>query len=56
MFERAAAPATKQRLRDQTQRARELGIFGAPSFTVGGELYWGHDRLEVALDHAARVG
>jgi 2-hydroxychromene-2-carboxylate isomerase len=52
---RAADPDTKQRLRAQTERARDLGIFGAPSFTVGDELYWGHDRMEMALDHAARV-
>ena len=27
-----------------------LGIFGAPSFTVGEDLFWGNDRLEAALD------
>jgi len=53
---RAAEPSTKNRLRDQTQRARSLGLFGAPSFTIGGELFWGHDRLEAALDFAADAG
>jgi 2-hydroxychromene-2-carboxylate isomerase len=52
---RAVEPETKQGLRDQTDRARSLGIFGAPSFTVAGELYWGHDRIEEALDHAVRA-
>lgn len=45
----AETPQNKQRLRDQTRRAGELGIFGAPSFVVGGELFWGSDRLEDAL-------
>jgi len=50
---RAAEPDTKQRLRARVDRARELGLFGAPSFVVAGELFWGHDRLEDALDAAA---
>ncbi len=49
LVERAQIPENKQRLRDHTQRAIELGIFGAPSFIVGGELFWGNDRLEDAL-------
>jgi len=41
---------TKASLRVQTEEARRLGIFGAPSFiTEGGELFWGNDRLERAL-------
>ncbi|MEP2534052.1 2-hydroxychromene-2-carboxylate isomerase [Shimia sp.] len=35
-----------------TEDARQLGIFGAPSFTVGTELFWGDDRLEDAIDWA----
>ncbi len=50
LVERAQTPENKQRLRDHTQRAIELGIFGAPSFIVGGELFWGNDRLEDALE------
>lgn len=49
----AQTPAVKDRLRLQTARAKALGIFGAPSFTVGGELFWGDDRLEEALQWAA---
>lgn len=52
--EQAQAPDNKQRLREQTRRASELGVFGAPSFVVGGELYWGNDRLEDALSWATR--
>lgn len=32
-----------------TERARSLGIFGAPTFAVGNELFWGDDRLEDAV-------
>jgi 2-hydroxychromene-2-carboxylate isomerase len=39
----------KAALRAQTERARALGIFGAPTFLVGSELFWGNDRLEDAL-------
>jgi 2-hydroxychromene-2-carboxylate isomerase len=50
---RAELAETKQALRAQTERAIAHGIFGAPSFTVGNELFWGNDRLEQALDFAA---
>jgi 2-hydroxychromene-2-carboxylate isomerase len=57
LVEEAQTPENKQRLRDQTQRAVEFGIFGAPSFVVGEELFWGNDRLEDALAwHQARHG
>ncbi len=39
----------KDSLRENTERALQLGIFGAPSFLVGNELFWGNDRLETAL-------
>ncbi|MDJ0867933.1 MAG: 2-hydroxychromene-2-carboxylate isomerase [Myxococcota bacterium] len=45
----AQSSEAKARLRSQTEQAVSLGIFGAPSFTVGGELFWGNDRLESAL-------
>lgn len=41
-------------LRAQTGRARALGIFGAPTFVVGDELFWGNDRLDDAIAHARR--
>jgi 2-hydroxychromene-2-carboxylate isomerase len=36
----------KDRLKAITQEAVERGVFGAPSFFVGGELHWGQDRLD----------
>lgn len=48
---RAESPENKQALRRQTERAGEIGLFGAPSFvTPDGELFWGNDRLEDALE------
>ena len=32
-----------------TDEARQLGIFGAPSFVARGEVFWGDDRLEDAV-------
>ncbi len=37
-------------LREQTTTVQQLGIFGAPSFIVKNELFWGDDRLENAID------
>lgn len=39
----------KAALKAQTEEAIAQGIFGAPSFTVGDELFWGNDRLEDAI-------
>jgi 2-hydroxychromene-2-carboxylate isomerase len=57
LVEEAQTPENKERLRERTRRAAELGIFGAPSFVVSGELFWGDDRLEDALSWAkSRAG
>jgi 2-hydroxychromene-2-carboxylate isomerase len=46
----AGTEANKAALKSQTEEARSLGIFGAPTFiTEGGEMFWGNDRLEQAL-------
>ena len=50
----AQGAEAKNRLRAQTERAVELGIFGAPSVTCGNELFWGNDRLEQALTWATQ--
>jgi 2-hydroxychromene-2-carboxylate isomerase len=52
LFALAGDAAIKARLRERTEEAQELEIFGAPSFLAGGELFWGDDRLEAALAHA----
>ena len=55
VLERAQSIKIKSQLREQTEEAQRLSIFGSPSFvTAGGELFWGNDRLEAALDWARR--
>lgn len=49
LIERAGSAENKQRLRAQTEEAASLGIFGAPTFVVGHQLFWGNDRLEDAV-------
>ena len=50
VLEAARAETIKAALRTQTGEAKQLGIFGAPSFTTAnGELFWGSDRLERAI-------
>jgi 2-hydroxychromene-2-carboxylate isomerase len=52
----AASPEGKARLREATEDAARRGLFGAPSIVTGdGELFWGNDRLEQALDWAAAL-
>ena len=51
----ANAPENKEVLKRQTEEAGSRGLFGAPSFTVGDELFWGNDRLEAALAWAKRA-
>ncbi len=50
----ANTPENKERLKKQTDEAISLGIFGAPSFTVNDELFWGNDRLEEAVKWAKK--
>ncbi len=50
----AGTPEAKSKLRAQTERAKTLEVFGAPSFTIGRELFWGNDRLEAAVRWAKR--
>jgi 2-hydroxychromene-2-carboxylate isomerase len=51
----AETTRTKQALRDATVEAARKGVFGAPSFvTEDGELFWGNDRLEQAIEWAVK--
>src|SRR3989337_3317253 len=51
---RAQSPENKELLRKPTEQAINLGIFGAPTFVVGTELFWGNDRPENAIDWATK--
>ena len=53
-FPASRSDEVKGRLKAETEYAKSLGIFGAPTFvTEDGELFWGDDHLEEALDWAA---
>jgi len=45
----ANSSAANDLLLRETEAAKDLGIFGSPTFAVGGELFWGDDRLEDAI-------
>jgi 2-hydroxychromene-2-carboxylate isomerase len=46
MLALTADPEVKDRLKSVTQGAVARGVFGAPTFFVDGQMYWGQDRLE----------
>jgi len=39
-------PAVKEQLKNNTEEAVARGVFGAPTFFVGEEMFWGQDRLD----------
>ncbi|ARU90136.1 2-hydroxychromene-2-carboxylate isomerase [Pseudomonas sp. M30-35] len=49
-----ADEAVKERLKANTEEAVKRGVFGAPSFFVGDELYFGQDRLDFVAEALAR--
>lgn len=54
ILQQATCETTKAQLREAADAATRYGIFGAPSFIVGDEPYWGNDRLEDALSVAVQ--
>ncbi len=46
----AADLQVKDELKSRTQAAVDRGIFGAPTFFVGNEMFWGQDRLDFVRD------
>jgi 2-hydroxychromene-2-carboxylate isomerase len=51
LMARACEPETLESYRALTEEALERGVFGAPTYVLDGELFWGQDRLEF-LDKA----
>jgi 2-hydroxychromene-2-carboxylate isomerase len=45
--------SVKERLREATEAAMEMGVTGVPTISVGEQLFWGDDRLEEAATAAA---
>ncbi|MCG7520147.1 2-hydroxychromene-2-carboxylate isomerase [Ruegeria sp. Ofav3-42] len=48
-------PEIKSALIEQTKTAQAKDLFGAPSFLVEDELFWGDDRLDDAINLAAAI-
>jgi len=56
VIDRASGGEGERLVKEATANARKLGIFGAPTFAIGQEIFWGDDRLEEALRFASARG
>jgi len=45
-LEQSYSQAVQERYEAYTQQAIDAGVFGAPSYVVEGEIFWGQDRLD----------
>ena len=55
-LEASRDPSEQASYEANTRAAIELGVFGAPTYVVGGEIFWGQDRLDfVARKLAAQA-
>ena len=45
-LEQSYSQAVQERYESNTQQAIAAGVFGAPSYVIDGELFWGQDRLD----------
>lgn len=46
LIERAESDEIRARRDSYTEQALAAGVFGAPSYVLNGEIYWGQDRLD----------
>ena len=46
LLDPASLDAATARYAALTTEARDLGVFGAPTYVVEGEMFWGQDRLD----------
>ena len=49
----ASEQAVKDKLKSETELAVARGIFGAPTFFVGDQIFWGQDRLDFVREALA---
>jgi len=52
-IQRVQDPVVKQRLKEATTEAIELGVFGVPTMLIGRELFWGTDSFQYFENHLA---
>jgi 2-hydroxychromene-2-carboxylate isomerase len=53
-LEESHSQAVAERYEANTRRAIEAGVFGAPSYVIEGEIFWGQDRLDFVQSRLAR--
>jgi carboxymethylenebutenolidase len=53
-MEASRSQAVQERYESYTQAAIDAGVFGAPSYVVEGEIFWGQDRLDFVERALAR--
>jgi carboxymethylenebutenolidase len=53
-MEASRSQAVQERYESDTQSAIDAGVFGAPSYVVDGEIFWGQDRLDFVERALAR--
>jgi carboxymethylenebutenolidase len=46
LLEQSHSQAVQVRYEAYTQQAIDVGVFGAPSYVIDGEIFWGQDRLD----------
>lgn len=46
LLEQSHSQAAQERYESYTQQAIDAGVFGAPSYVMDGEIFWGQDRLD----------
>lgn len=56
LFAAAEGSAVKAAYEADTDKAMEVQIFGAPTFMLNGELFWGQDRLDFLERALAKAG
>lgn len=54
LLEQSHSQAVQERYERNTQAAIDAGVFGAPSYVVNGEIFWGQDRLDFVERALAR--
>jgi 2-hydroxychromene-2-carboxylate isomerase len=53
LIARTEDPSVKANLKDNTDEAVRRGVFGAPTFFVGDQMFWGNDRLQFVAEALA---
>lgn len=49
--EAISQPSVKDKLRENTEKASSLGVFGVPTIAINDQIFWGDDLTEMALEY-----